>query len=121
MFTLLLPALLALAPAVGNGAPPRPDDAAAVVPETRYRPPQAYRPADKPLTTPDRHWIEANRTVLGYNPMMLTMPERAPAPAAAPAQAPAGQPKQQQAQQNAPAHDHAAHGAHGAHDSKGQH
>lgn len=80
MSYLLLPALLALAPAVGQAAPPHPDDAGAAVPETSYRPSQAYRPPEKPAVTPDRHWVEANRTVLGYNPMMLTMPERAPAP-----------------------------------------
>jgi hypothetical protein len=116
MFTLLLPALLALAPAVGKAAPPRPDDAGAAVPETHYRSPQAYRPAERPATTPDRHWIEANRTVLGYNPMMLTMPERAPASAPVTADKP-----KEQGQAHPPAHDHAAHGAHGAHDSKGHH
>ncbi|RZA33325.1 MAG: hypothetical protein EOP92_21475 [Lysobacteraceae bacterium] len=105
MLYLLLPALLALAPAVAlaKPAPPRPDDAGAAVPETRYRPPQAYRPAERPATTPDRHWIEANRSVLGYNPMMLTMPERGPAPA------PADQPKP--APGTPPAPDHAAHDA----------
>lgn len=115
MFNLLLPALLALAPAVDNAARPRPDDAAAAVPETRYRSPQAYRPAEKPATTPDRHWIEANRTVLGYNPMMLTMPERPPAPAPAAAD----KPKPEAAQP--PAHEHAAHGAHGAPAGQGHH
>lgn len=79
MFYLLLPALLALAPAVAGATPPQADDAASPVPETTYRTPPAYRPLDKPAATPDRHWVEANRTVLGYNPMMLTMPERPPA------------------------------------------
>lgn len=100
MFYLLLPAVLALAPAVAGATPPQADDATAPVPETTYRAPPAYRPAEKPATTPDRHWVEANRTVLGYNPMMLTMPERAPA---------------RKKDEPAPAHDHAGH------DKKEQH
>lgn len=105
MFPILLPAVLALAPvlAVANPAPPRPDDATAPVPETRYQAPRSYRPAQAPATTPDRHWLEANRTVLGYNPMMLTMPERAQAAPGKPAPPPAA------------AHEHAAHGHEGRH------
>lgn len=45
MLYLLLPALLALAPAIAGAA----------VPETRYRAPLANRPAEKQATTPDRH------------------------------------------------------------------
>lgn len=104
-------ALLALAsfPACA-GAPPRPDDAAAPVPETRYRAPGAYRAAEAQAATPDRHWIEANRTVSGYNSMMLTMPQR-PAPRAPdPGQA-APQPAPQAAE----------HGAHAGHGQEGHH
>ncbi len=102
MFRLLLPAMLALSPAVAGATPPQADDAKAPVPETAYRAPQVYRAAEKPPTTPDRHWAEANRTVLGYKPMMLTMPERAPAPAENP-------------DKPAPAHDHARHDKEGHH------
>jgi len=88
MLYLLLPAVLALAPAVAGATPPQADDPRAAVPETPYRAAPVYRPLEKPATTPDRHWREANRTVLGYHPMMLTMPERSAAPqAAAPAPA----------------------------------
>lgn len=104
-------ALLALASfhAGAGGTPPRPDDAAAPVPETRYRALDAYRPAEAPATTPDRHWVEANRTVAGYHSMMLTMPER-------PAPRPAGPP--QVAPKPAPA---IGHGAHTGHDKQGHH
>ncbi|MCD2516389.1 hypothetical protein LQ564_08690 [Massilia sp. G4R7] len=80
---LLAAALTAPACAAQDSNAPRPDQASAEVPETRYVPPAAYRRPDVPSTTPDRHWIEANRTVRSYNPMMLTMPER-PAPKEAP-------------------------------------
>lgn len=86
-------------------AAPRPDEAAAAVPETRYRAPAAYRPAEAPATTPDRHWVEANRTVLGYKPMMLTMPPR-------PAKPPAG--PEEAAPPPSPAHQH-------GHAGKGHH
>ncbi len=114
MFTPLLTACaaaLALASVHAAAAPPRPDDAAAVVPETRYRAPVAYQPPAARAVTPDRHWLEANRTVAGYNSMMLTMPERpAPRPAGSPEAAPVPAP--------APAH---GHGAHAGHDKKGHH
>ena len=99
MFHVLLPAVLALFPMLAGATPPRADDARAEVPETRYRAPAAYRPPERPATTPERHWAEANRSVLGYNPMMLTMPESPPAQA----------PGKQQA---APAPDHGAHAGH---------
>lgn len=101
-------ALLALASfqAVA-GTPPRPDDATAPVPETRYRSADAYRPAEAPPTTPDRHWIEANRTVGSYHSMMLTMPHQsAPRPSESAQAAPQ------------PAH---GHGAHTGHDKQGHH
>lgn len=99
-------ALLALASLpVCAGTPPRPDDAAAPVPETRYRSADAYRPAEAPPGTPDRHWIEANRTVGSYHSMMLTMPRQsAPRPSEAAQAAPQ------------PAPDH---GAHAGHDKRG--
>lgn len=71
----LLAALLLAAPCCGAQEAPRPDQPEAAVPETRYTPPAARAP-EAPATTPDRHWVEANRTVRSYNPMMLTMPER---------------------------------------------
>ena len=105
MFHLLLPAALALLPMLAGATPPRADDAAAEVPETRYRAAPAYRAPERPATTPERHWAEANRSVLGYNPMMLTMPERPAAPAPG---------KRQDAP--APAHDpHAGHAREGHH------
>lgn len=83
--------LLSCAPAFavpGQDAPsipaPRADDAAASVPSTRYRTPIDYQAAERPATTPDRHWLEANRIVQGYQPMMLTMPRRPAAPATSP-------------------------------------
>lgn len=78
MHTPLLAALLLAAPycAAQETNAPRPDQPDAAVPETRYVPPIAYRPPEALSTTPDRHWVEANRTVRSYNPMMLTMPER---------------------------------------------
>jgi len=99
MLYLLLPAVLALAPAAAGATPPQADDPKAAVPETPWRAPQVYRPAGKPAATPDRHWKDANRTVQGYQAMMLTMPEH---PAAAAPDAPRPQ---------AP-HDHAAHAGH---------
>lgn len=100
-------AALALASFHAAAAPARPDDAAAVVPETRYRSPGAYKRPEPRAATPDRHWIEANRTVAGYNSMMLTMPER---PAPRPSEPPQPTAK--------PAHDP---GAHAGHDKKGHH
>lgn len=81
----LLLAVCAIAPALAaqDTSAPRPDHPRAEVPETRHTPAITHKPAEKPATTPDRHWIEANRTVSGYQPMMLTMPER-PAPKDAP-------------------------------------
>ena len=77
----LLLAVFVTAPscAAQESGAPRPDQATAKVPETRYSAPADYRPPEAPPTTPDRHWIEANRTVSSYKPMMLTMPERPPA------------------------------------------
>ena len=114
MFRLLLPAALALLPLAAGATPPRADDPAASVPETPYRTPPVYRPAERLSTAPDRHWVEANRSVAGYHPMTLTMPERAPA-------RPPGQPHAAPAP--APAHEHGAHehAAHGAQAVKGQH
>jgi len=78
MPALLLAAMLAAPACAAQDTPaPRPDQAEAEVPETRYIPPAAYRRSEAPSTTPDHHWVEANRTVREYNPMMLTMPERA--------------------------------------------
>ncbi|SFD09330.1 hypothetical protein [Massilia yuzhufengensis] len=106
MFRLLLPVLLALAPVAARATPPAPDDPAAAVPETRYRAPQAYLAPEQPATTPDRHWIAANRSLLDYHPMMLTRPEPAPAPAPA---------RPEAREKPAPAHEHhAGHGGKGA-------
>lgn len=108
----LLPALLALACLPAGATPTRPDDPRAAVPDTIYRASAAYRPAERHATTPDRHWLEANRTVLGYNPMMLTMPPRPAPQAPAPGPAPDAQPA------DPPAHEH---GGHAGHDKKGGH
>ncbi len=84
---LLLAVFLAAPSLAQEARTPHPDQASAEVPETRYTPPLGQRQPDAPTTTPDRHWVEANRTVSGYQPMMLTMPERPPAKEAPPAHA----------------------------------
>lgn len=107
---------LASAQAAASTAAPRPDDAAAPVPETRYHAPRAYKPVEPRATTPDRHWIEANRTVSGYNSMMLTMPERpAPRPLASsqPSSEPSSSPQPAPPAAPQPANDHGAHAGHG--------
>ena len=110
---------LALAGAGAHAAPPRPDDATAAVPETRYRALDAYRPAERPATTPNHHWVEANRKVGATNSMMLTMPQPpAPAPAA-PGQPAPSAPSAPSAPKAG--HDHGSHGSHGSHGAQGQH
>lgn len=117
---LMACAALALASPHAAATPPQPGDATAAVPETHYRAATAYRPAVTPTGTPDRHWIEANRTVAGYNSMMLTMPERAaPRPPAAAQPAQSTQPAQPASGHG---HDHGHdHGAHAGHGKKGEH